>query len=99
MDAFKAGLPTDIPVLRDAIAEIEHGIQHLERSNREIEEFNTEGHDPELAAAIEENVHALATKRLRVAVIKERIQELGGSVDCTHVSTRAAPPPLATPAT
>jgi len=52
------------PMLERQIAEIENQIFHLNRSNQELEAHLKEhGHDPELRAAIGENIVSIAKRR------------------------------------
>ncbi|KAH0473544.1 MAG: uncharacterized protein KVP18_005143 [Porospora cf. gigantea A] len=77
---FKSTLPESVPILREALDEIQHSIEHLERSNREIQEFIVVADDPEMTLAIEENAEALLVKQDRLNAIKEKIEEQGGSM-------------------
>ncbi|KAH0473827.1 MAG: hypothetical protein KVP17_005319 [Porospora cf. gigantea B] len=86
--AFKSTLPESIPILREALDEIQHSVQHLERSTREIQEFNVLADDPEFTSAIEDNVKALLVKQDRINAIKEKIEEQGGSMCGSHSPTQ-----------
>jgi len=51
-------------VLRRQLAELENQIAHLERSNTEMKEIlDTDGPDPDLRAAIGENIVAIARRK------------------------------------
>mmetsp|Transcript_8750 Transcript_8750/g.15366 ORF Transcript_8750/g.15366 Transcript_8750/m.15366 type:complete len:179 (+) Transcript_8750:149-685(+) len=54
------------------ISEIEHACRMLEKSNKELAAFLQEnGEDPELKAAIEDNLEALKVKRERIEDLRE----------------------------
>ena len=62
------------------IAEIENQINHLARSNRELEEFMLEnGNDKELRTAIGENIAVIARRRAAVEDLKKQLPTCNGS--------------------
>lgn len=61
------------PELDAEIAEEEHRILHLVRSNKELEEHLKEvGHDPELREAVGENIVVIARKRAALQLLYDR---------------------------
>jgi len=63
-------------VLELDIKELENAIEHLERSNRELENFIKEdGPDDDLAVAVDENIKALAIKRCRLAKLRDILEK------------------------
>ena len=55
------------------IADIEHQVAHLVRSNNELEEHMREnGNDKELRKAIGENIYAIAKRRAIVADMRKK---------------------------
>ncbi|KAL8269952.1 hypothetical protein Esti_006140 [Eimeria stiedai] len=84
-------LPDDMGVLEDAVKEIENAISHLRRSNKEMQEFDPEGVDPDLRDAIAENLEALKKKEERLNHIRRRLAALGARKDaCVHNAPAAA---------
>ena len=56
------------------IMELERFCKRLEQSNREMEEFmERNGHDDELALAMDENISAVRIKREKIAYLKNCI--------------------------
>jgi DNA-binding NarL/FixJ family response regulator len=64
-----------VEVTRLQIKELEIAIEHLKRSNRDIEAFLSEGgvEDKDLEDAIQENVSAIAAKSLRIAELQSAL--------------------------
>ncbi|OEH74685.1 hypothetical protein cyc_03368 [Cyclospora cayetanensis] len=79
-------LPDDLGILEDAAKEIENAISHLKRSNREIQEFDPNGEDPDLVDAIAGNVVALEKKEERLKHIRDRMVALSATRTeaCVH---------------
>ncbi|KAL8424477.1 hypothetical protein Efla_003502 [Eimeria flavescens] len=84
-------LPDDLGVLEAAAKEIENAISHLKRSNKEIQDFDPHGEDPELLDAIEENIVALQRKEERLQTVREKMAALTATTDaCAHNPQPAA---------
>ena len=78
------------------IADIEHQISHLVRSNQELEEFMSEnGQEKELREAIGENIVTIAKRRAIIADLRKQ----HGLPDDAPVASGAATPAAAATAT
>lgn len=69
-------IPDSPEELKAAIDEIDNAIAHLERSNKEMQQFDPDGRDPDLVQAIHENVDAMAIKRDRRQRYEDKLREL-----------------------
>lgn len=79
------------------IADIEHQISHLVRSNQELEEFMSEnGQEKELREAIGENIVTIAKRR---AIIADLRKQHGLADDAPPMASGAATPAAAASAT
>eukprot|EP00798_Chlamydomonas_sp_ICE-L_P032324 gene32324-16896_t len=60
-------------VLEIEISRLENSVVHLRRSNAELKEARSEDPDPELKAAIEENIVLIAKQAARIEKLKKEI--------------------------
>mmetsp|Transcript_13580 Transcript_13580/g.40458 ORF Transcript_13580/g.40458 Transcript_13580/m.40458 type:complete len:109 (-) Transcript_13580:24-350(-) len=74
-------------VLEAQINEEERAVEHLVRSNRELEAFLKETPDPELREAVGENIVIIARKRAALQSLYEKREKQGGP------AAPPAPPP------
>ena len=77
----KVGIQEENPLLH-LIKELQNQVAHLRRSNAELQ---AEGPDPEFAAAVSENIAAIAKKEAIIADLQQQLEQIGGG--------GGAPPP------
>ena len=82
MEALGLGPVVEKPEaeIQRLIAHVENQINHLVRSNRELEEFMAEnGNDKELRTAIGENIAVIARRRAILDDLKKQLPTCNGS--------------------
>ena len=73
--------PDNESALLAQIHEIENSLFHLERSNKEMEEYLKEEDDRELRHAIEENRDLLYRKHLQLEELKNKLPKQGDTLE------------------
>jgi len=85
-------LPDELPLLRELEDREAFAIQHLERSNREIDEALQAEDDEDLRLAVAENLEVLVRKRARLQKIREKIRQLDPNAGVAPTAADAAGP-------
>ena len=83
------------PELEAEIAEEEKAIEHLVRSNAELEAHLKDAPDRELRAAVGENIVVIARKRAALQLKYDLRAKLEASAPITRSEARPPPPPAA----
>jgi len=67
----------DVSVITEEIARLQHSLQHLRRTQSELELVSDEAPDPEFTKAIEENDLVIGSQEERISILKMALTEKG----------------------
>lgn len=62
---------SNVSIIKQEIAELQKSIHHLQRSNREIKEFDPNLDDKDFKLAIEENIVVIQKKKARIEFLNK----------------------------
>jgi len=67
----------DVAVLTEEIARLQNSLQHLKRTQEQLEEATASDPDPEFTKAIEENSLVIGSQEERINILKMALAEKG----------------------
>ncbi|KAH9844263.1 uncharacterized protein C8Q71DRAFT_852765 [Rhodofomes roseus] len=74
---LQEAIALDVPVITEEIARLQNSLQHLRRTQNELQAASDAAPDPEFTKAIEENDLVIGSQEERISILKMALTEKG----------------------